>query len=131
MDVRVGGFPMGVVMFMFLAVGMNMDMFVRFIFNGSMKAPDEIGQPESDQQPGGQTPPEGLDPLDPEYRHSQGYTDETDNHRTQHMTQSTQEGYKKRLGKSPSSGATDHDKRQVMVRTQQCVHKSDGGGGPG
>lgn len=112
-------------------IGMEMDMYVRLVFYGAPYPPEKIREPETDEQPGGHASPKGLDVLQLEHPHTQGDSQEAQNHGTQDMAQAAEERHKQGLGQAPPTGAADHDEREVVVRTQQCVHKADGGGGAG
>ena len=58
MDMGMGCFLMGVRMFVLDAIGMEMKMLMRFIFDSSVEPPDKVGQSKSDKKPSGQTPSE-------------------------------------------------------------------------
>ena len=112
-------------------IGMEMDMYVRFVFYGAPESPEKIRESETDEQPGGDASSKGLDVLQLEHSHAQDDSQEAQNHGTQDMAQAAEEGHKQGLGQAPPAGAADHDEREVVVRTQQCVHKADAGGGAG
>ena len=75
------------------AIGMKMSMSVGLFSESPVQTPDEIGQPESDEQPGGQISPPGFNAFKTRHGYSQGDSQKAKNDGTQDVAQAGEEGY--------------------------------------
>ena len=124
-------FRVMVMMLVLFSVRVEMDVPMRPVSDGTAQAPQEIGEPEADEQPGGQASPGSFDVLQPEHGHSQGDPQESQGYGAQDMTQAAEEGHEQGFGQAPPPGAADHDEGKIVIRPHQGVDEPDAGGGAG
>ena len=124
MDMGMLGF-MAVKMLMRSPVGVEMDVFVRFIFNSPVQAPEKIGQAKADQEPCRGSTARRLGVLQPGDRDPEGDPDQTQDDRAEHVPQPGQERNKERFGKRPAPGAAHGDEGNVVVGAEDGVDKAD------
>jgi hypothetical protein len=108
---------------------MAMQVFVRAVANGPADAPDEVGQAESDEEPGGPVGPLALDVLEPLDADAEGDADETEHDGGHHVAQAADQGDGDGLAQRPAAGAGHGDERQVVIGADDGVDEADGDGG--
>jgi len=94
-------------------------------FERPPEPPDEIGEPEADEEPGGQVSARGLDAFQPGHGYPQGDPDEPEHDRAQDMAEPAEKGDEQGLGKGPAPGPADDDKRKIMVGTDDGVDETE------
>ena len=111
------------------AVGVEVDVLVRLVFDRPMEAPDEVGETEGDEKPGRGVSPGRLGVFEPGDREPEPDAEKPEDDRAQHVAQSRKKRNEKGFRKRPVAGPAHDDKGEIMVGSDHRMGQAQSRGG--
>jgi hypothetical protein len=105
-------------------VGFDASIFAQ----GVPKAPNGICQPECDQRPSSEITTSSLHTVDFGHGHTEDHAEASEKQGRGHVAEATDRGYHESTGLGPGTCPGQDDEREVVVRAEEGVEKSNAAG---